>query len=82
MQQKLGLLGGLVMGQNTLFRSDQNIKQFSPLNDAPTEKPDESALVIGDSIVWNMKLRHQPPYSPLFTGSQSAWHLGKFKSAG
>ncbi len=30
--------------------------RFSPLSDAPTEKPDESALVIGDSIVWNMKI--------------------------
>ncbi len=30
--------------------------RFSPLSDAPTEKPDESALVIGDSIVWNVKI--------------------------
>ncbi len=37
-----------------LFRSDQN--RFSPLSDAPTEKPDESALVIGDSIVRNVKI--------------------------
>ncbi len=30
--------------------------RFSPLIDTPTEKPDESALVIGNSIVWNMKI--------------------------
>ncbi|KAL0153113.1 hypothetical protein M9458_051569, partial [Cirrhinus mrigala] len=30
--------------------------RFSPLSDAPTEKPDESALVIGDSIVRNVKI--------------------------
>ncbi len=31
-------------------------KRFSPLSDAPTEKPGESALVIGDSIVRNVKI--------------------------
>ncbi len=31
-------------------------KQVLPLSDAPTEKPDESALVIGDSIVRNVKI--------------------------
>ncbi|KAI2642384.1 N-acylneuraminate cytidylyltransferase [Labeo rohita] len=30
--------------------------RFSPLSDAPTEKPDQSALVIGDSIVRNVKI--------------------------
>ncbi len=30
--------------------------RFSPLSDAPTEKPDESTLVIGDSIVRNVKI--------------------------
>ncbi len=30
--------------------------RFSPLSDAPTEKPDESALVIGDYIVRNVKI--------------------------
>ncbi len=30
--------------------------RFSPLSDTPTEKPDESALVIGDSIVQNVKI--------------------------
>ncbi len=30
--------------------------RFSPLSDAPTEKPDESALFIGDSIVRNVKI--------------------------
>ncbi|KAL0152455.1 hypothetical protein M9458_052178 [Cirrhinus mrigala] len=45
--------------------------RFSPLTDAPTEKPDESALVIGDSIVRNVKI-DTSHYSPMFTGSQSA----------
>ncbi len=31
----------------------KTLNRFSPLSDAPTEKPDESALVIGDSIVRN-----------------------------
>ncbi len=30
--------------------------RFSPFSDAPTEKPDESALVVGNSIVRNMKI--------------------------
>ncbi len=30
--------------------------RFSPLSDAPTEKPDKSALVIGNSIVRNVKI--------------------------
>ncbi len=29
----------------------KTLNRFSPLSDAPTEKLDESALVIGDSIV-------------------------------
>ncbi len=40
-------------------RSSNPIKtsnRFSPLSDAPTEKPDESALVIGDSILRNVKI--------------------------
>ncbi len=31
--------------------------RFSPLSDAPTEKPDEIALDIGDSIVRNVKTK-------------------------
>ncbi len=34
----------------------KTLNRFSPLSDAPTEKPDESALVISDSIVRNMKI--------------------------
>ncbi len=34
----------------------KTLNRFSPLSDAPTEKPNESALVIGDSIVWNVKI--------------------------
>ncbi len=37
------------------FRSEHQTR-FSPLSDAPTEKPGESALVIGDSIVRNVKI--------------------------
>ncbi len=43
----------------TKHRSSVPIKtsnRFSPLSDAPTGKPDESALVIGDSIVRNVKI--------------------------
>ncbi len=32
----------------------KTLNRFSPLSDAPTEKPDESGLVIGDSIVRNV----------------------------
>ncbi len=35
------------------------LNRFSPLSDVPTEEPDESALVIGDSIV--MKVRIETP---------------------
>ncbi len=34
----------------------KTLNRFSPPNDAPTEKPDKSALVIGDFIVRNVKL--------------------------
>ena len=34
----------------------KTLNRFSPLSEAPTEKPDESALVIGDSIVRNVKI--------------------------
>ncbi len=34
----------------------KSLNRFFPLGDAPTEKPDESALVIGDSIVRNVKI--------------------------
>ncbi len=45
--------------RGTKHRSSIPIKtlnSFSPLSDAPTEKPDESALFIGDSIVQNVKI--------------------------
>ncbi len=44
----------LPLFKSPLFCSDQNI--FSPLSDAHTKKPDERALVIGDSIVLNVKI--------------------------
>ncbi len=34
----------------------KTLNRFSPLSDTPTEKPDENALVIGDSIVRNVKI--------------------------
>ncbi len=34
----------------------KTLNRLSPLSDAPTEKPNESALVIGDSIVRNVKI--------------------------
>ncbi len=34
----------------------KTFNRFSPLSDTPTEKPDESALVIGDSVVRNVKI--------------------------
>ncbi len=34
----------------------KTLNRFSPLSDAPTEKPDESSLVIGDSIVRDVKI--------------------------
>ncbi len=34
----------------------KTLNRFSPLSYAPTEIPDESALVIGDSIVRNVKI--------------------------
>ncbi len=45
------------MGQNTAlpFRSEHQAGS-PPLSEAPTEKPDESSLVIGDSIVRNVKI--------------------------
>ncbi len=56
--------------------------RFSPLSDAPTEKPGESALVIGDSIVRNVKIEDTSHHSPLFNREPERLHLGKFKSAG
>ncbi len=34
----------------------KTLNRLSPLSDAPTEKPDESALVVGNSIVRNVKI--------------------------
>ncbi len=34
----------------------KTLNRFSPFSDTPTEKPDESALVIGDSLVRNVKI--------------------------
>ncbi len=41
---------------NYLYVPIRKSNSFSPLSDAPTEKPGESALVIGDSIVRNVKI--------------------------
>ncbi|XP_048037409.1 uncharacterized protein LOC125262625, partial [Megalobrama amblycephala] len=40
----------------TSFRQGLEPRRFSPLSDAPTENPVESALVIGDSITRNVKI--------------------------
>ncbi len=37
----------------------KTLNRFSPLSDTPTEKPDESALVICNSILRNVKI--EPP---------------------
>uniref|UniRef100_A0A9J8BRA2 Uncharacterized protein n=1 Tax=Cyprinus carpio carpio TaxID=630221 RepID=A0A9J8BRA2_CYPCA len=34
----------------------KTLNRFSPLSEAPTEKPDQSSLVIGDSIIRNVKI--------------------------
>ncbi len=46
--------------------------RFSPHSDAPTEKPDESALVIGDSIVRNVIIETPATIVQCLPGSQSA----------
>ncbi len=54
-----GQLGDSEHSRGSKHRSSVPIRtsnRFSSLNDAPTDKPDESALVIGDSIVRNVKI--------------------------
>ncbi len=52
---------------------------ISPLSEAPTEKPGESALVIGDSIVRNVENRDTSHHSPLFTGARAPDILANLK---
>ncbi len=65
-----------------LFHSDQNIKQV-----LPTQWRTHWETWWKCSSYWRFycterENRDTSHHSPLFTGSQSAWHLGKFKSAG
>ncbi len=46
--------------------------RFSPFSDVPTEKPDESALVIGNSIVWNVKIETPATIVHCLPGAKSA----------
>ncbi len=53
--------------------------RFSPLSDAPTEKPDESALVIGDSIVRNVKIETPATIVHFLSGARAPDILANLK---
>ncbi len=53
--------------------------RFSLLSDAPTEKPDESALVIGDSIVRNVKIETPATIVHCLPGTRAPDILVNFK---
>ncbi len=64
------------------FRYDQNIKQV-----LPTQWRTHWETWCKCSSYWQFyctdrENRDTSHHSPLFTGSQHAWHIGKFKSAG
>ncbi len=49
--------------------------RFSPLSDAPTEKPDEVVLVIGDSIIWNVKIETPATIVYCFQERLTSWQI-------
>ncbi len=53
--------------------------RFSPLSDAPTDKPDESALVIADSIVRNVKIETLATIVQCLPGARAPDILANFK---
>ncbi len=48
----------------------KTLNRFSPLSDAPTEEPDESAIIIGDSIGRNVKIETPATIVYCLTGSR------------
>ncbi len=53
--------------------------RFSSLSDAPTKKPDESALVIGDSILRNVKIETPVTIVHCLPGARALDILANFK---
>ncbi len=56
----------------------KSLNRFFPLGDAPTEKPDESALVIGDSIVRNVKIETSATIVHCLPGARAPDILANF----
>ncbi|XP_073679766.1 uncharacterized protein [Garra rufa] len=65
----------------TLIEGSKNVtsNRFSPLSEAPTEKPDESALVIGNSIVRNVKMETPATVVQCLSGARAPDILANLK---